>query len=77
MWISGKNDVAPAAWKRGRSMTTKGDVPRIETEAELSEQLRAMFDEIADQPVPSKLLDLVEALEEKRRYQEEPPLDEF
>jgi hypothetical protein len=39
-------------------------------EIAVSEDLRALFDEIADQPVPPRLIDLVEALEEKRRHQE-------
>jgi hypothetical protein len=42
-----------------------------DAEAALTEQLRAMFDTIAEQPVPDKLMDLVEALEEKRRSSDE------
>ena len=45
---------------------------RRDVEAALTEQLRAMFDSIAEQPAPGKLIDLVDALEEKRRYREEP-----
>jgi hypothetical protein len=44
---------------------------RRDVEATLTEQLRAMFDLIAEQPAPSRLIDLVEALEEKRRHREE------
>lgn len=51
-------------------MANKESVHR-DAEAALTEQLRVMFDTIADQPVPAKLMDLVEALEEKRRYREE------
>jgi hypothetical protein len=53
-----------------RGMASKDGVPRVEAEAALSAQLRGMFDLIAEQPVPAKLVDLVDALEEKRRHQE-------
>jgi hypothetical protein len=45
-------------------------------ETALIEQLRAMYDAIAEQPVPGKIMDLVEALEEKRRYSDD-PADDF
>ena len=51
-------------------MAKKESVHR-DAEAALTEQLRAMFDTIAEQPVPGKIMDLVEALEEKRRFGEE------
>lgn len=49
----------------------KKESVHTEAEAVLTEQLRAMFDSIAEQPVPGRMMDLVEALEEKRRYREE------
>lgn len=49
----------------------KNESGRTDAEAALTDQLRAMFDSIAEQPVPGKLMDLVEALEEKRRYRED------
>jgi hypothetical protein len=45
----------------------KKESVRRDAEAALTEQLRAMFDAIVEQPTPRKILDLVEALEEKRR----------
>jgi hypothetical protein len=45
----------------------KNESVHRDAEAALTEQLRAMFDSIAEQPVPGKLMDLVEALEEKSR----------
>jgi Anti-sigma factor NepR len=57
---------------RGESMT-KRDTADGEAEAALAKvsgQLKEMFDVISDQPVPEHLLELVEALEEKRRYQQ-------
>jgi hypothetical protein len=40
------------------------------SEAAVCEDLRDMFDQIADQPVPTRLIDLVDALEEMQRFQE-------
>ena len=50
----------------------KDDNARGEAEAALSGQLKAMFDAISGQPVPEQLLELVDALEEKRRDREKP-----
>ena len=36
----------------------------------LSGELRAMFDKVAGQPIPEHLLELVDALEQKRRREE-------
>jgi len=44
----------------------KKDTVHRDAEAALTEQLRNMFESIAEQPVPGKLLDLVDALEERR-----------
>lgn len=49
----------------------KNESVHRDAEAALKEQLRAMFDQIAEQPVPGRIVDLVEALEEKRRYHED------
>lgn len=55
---------------RSYGMAKKQSVHR-DAEAALTEQLRTMFDTIAEQPVPGRLMELVEALEEKRRHREE------
>lgn len=55
---------------RGEIMA-KDDNAGREAEAALSGQLKAMFDAISGQPVPEKLLELVDALEEKRRDREQ------
>jgi hypothetical protein len=36
----------------------------------LSGELKTMFDKVASQPIPEHLLELVDALEEKRRREE-------
>ncbi len=51
-------------------MAKMESVPK-DAEAALTQQLRNMFESVAEQPVPGKLMDLVEALEEKRRYLED------
>jgi anti-sigma factor ChrR (cupin superfamily) len=51
----------------------KRDTARERTEAAhaiVGGQLRAMFDKVASQPIPEPLLELVDALEEKRRREE-------
>ena len=42
-----------------------------DAEAALTDQLRTMFDAIAEQPVPGNLMELVEVLEDKRRHRED------
>jgi hypothetical protein len=49
---------------------SKQEAAPSETEAAVAERLQAMFDDVAAQPTPSWLMDLVEALEEKRLYRE-------
>jgi hypothetical protein len=49
----------------------KNESVHRDAEAALTEQLRAMFDSITEQPVSGKIMDLVEALEEKRRSSDE------
>jgi hypothetical protein len=39
-------------------------------DAKLSGDLKSMFDTVARQPIPEHLLELVDALEEKRRREE-------
>lgn len=56
---------------------SKKDTACDEAEVALGEvggQLKAMFDKVADQPIPEHLIELVDALEEKRRHQQK--LDE-
>ena len=48
----------------------KTNPARRTSEIAVSENLRAIFEDIADQPVPPRLMDLVEALEEKRLHEQ-------
>ena len=43
------------------------DAPKPESADPVMDQLKAMYDEVADEPLPAQLLDLLEKLDEAER----------
>lgn len=64
------------AQKRARGLETEVDpvempvpLPRLDRDAQarLGEQLRAMYDELVQQPVPSRFIELLKTLDEAEK----------